>query len=97
MAGFSVLPSDMLPADGEIDLQTLVDQQDALAVEARQVLPYTFDVCTFSLGPLRQSIFSCRDCGERGVCYGCSISCHAGESKSIAVTERRTSVGGTMD
>jgi E3 ubiquitin-protein ligase UBR7 len=25
-------------------------------------------------------VFSCLDCGEKGVCYGCSISCHAGES-----------------
>jgi E3 ubiquitin-protein ligase UBR7 len=80
MAGFAVTPSEILKDDEEIDLVTLVDKQDALAAEARQALPYAFDECTYSLGALRQRVFSCLDCGEKGVCYGCSISCHAGES-----------------
>ncbi|TXT07117.1 hypothetical protein VHUM_03287 [Vanrija humicola] len=67
------------PATEEIDLPTLIEEQDRLAEEAREVLPYSFDECTYSKGYLRQSIFSCIDCGEKGVCYGCSISCHAGE------------------
>jgi hypothetical protein len=79
MAGFAVETTSILTADEEIDLVTLVDKQDALAAEARAVLPYSFDECTFARGPLRQSVFSCLDCGAGGVCYGCSISCHAGE------------------
>jgi len=84
MAGFAVTPSDILTgADEEIDLVTLVDKQDALAAEAREVLPYKSDECTYVRGPLRQSVFSCLDCGEKGVCYGCSISCHAGEFEAL--------------
>ena len=67
-------------SEGEISIQSLIDTSDALAEEEREVLPYSFDECTYSKGYLRQSIWSCVDCGEKGVCYGCSISCHAGGS-----------------
>ncbi|RSH78307.1 uncharacterized protein EHS24_002776 [Apiotrichum porosum] len=80
MAAFSVLPTDYLatqPGSSEMTLQNLIDTQDRLAEEAREVLPYSFDECTYSKGYLRQSVWSCLDCGEKGVCYGCSISCHS--------------------
>lgn len=40
-------------------LQNLIDTQDRLAEEAREVLPYSFDECTYSKGYLRQSVWSC--------------------------------------
>lgn len=78
----------------EITLQSLIDVSDRMANEAKEALPYNFDECSYSKGYLRQSVWSClgasrskngtyaadiaADCGEKGVCYGCSISCHSG-------------------
>jgi E3 ubiquitin-protein ligase UBR7 len=62
MAAFSVLPTDYLatqPGSSEMTLQNLIDTQDRLAEEAREVLPYSFDECTYSKGYLRQSVWSC--------------------------------------
>lgn len=79
---FAYLETGHLTTDtpGEVSIQSLIDTSDALAEEAREVLPYSFDECTYSKGYLRQAVWSCIDCGEKGVCYGCSISCHAGTS-----------------
>jgi E3 ubiquitin-protein ligase UBR7 len=79
---FSYLETGHLGQDigGEVSIQSLIETSDALAEEAREILPYSFDECTYSKGYLRQAIWSCIDCGEKGVCYGCSISCHAGQS-----------------
>ena len=63
----------------ETTLGSLLERSERLADEAREALPYSFDECTYPKGYLRQGVWSCIDCGERGVCYGCSISCHAGE------------------
>jgi E3 ubiquitin-protein ligase UBR7 len=100
---FAYLETGHLTADsqGEVSIQSLVDSSDALAEEAREVLPYSFDECTYSKGYLRQSIWSCKDCGEKGVCYGCSISCHAGMFYSRVDfntgTDSRTRSGRIMD
>ncbi|ORY33721.1 hypothetical protein BCR39DRAFT_265315 [Naematelia encephala] len=61
----------------ETTMQSLIDASEHLAQEALEVMPYAFDECTYQKGYLRQSIWSCLDCGEKGVCYGCSISCHS--------------------
>ncbi|MDN8660428.1 hypothetical protein Q0N58_14855, partial [Staphylococcus aureus] len=56
---FPMLSPEILahhPATEEVDLPTLIEEQDRLAEEAREVLPYSFDECTYSKGPLRQSI-----------------------------------------
>jgi len=89
---FAYLETGHLTTDstGEISIQSLIDNSDALAEEAREVLPYSFDECTYSKGYLRQAIWSCIDCGEKGVCYGCSISCHAGRSLCLAKSDDRT-------
>jgi E3 ubiquitin-protein ligase UBR7 len=68
------------PPLSETTLPSLLERSEQLAAEAREALPYSFDKCTYDSGYLRQSVWSCVDCGEKGVCYGCSISCHAGES-----------------
>ena len=58
-----------------------------------------FDHCTNSLGPLRQSLFSCLTCNPppkspsvpynaAGVCYSCSIACH-GKHTLVELFNRR--------
>ncbi|WRT67041.1 uncharacterized protein IL334_004007 [Kwoniella shivajii] len=89
---FTLLPTSYLasqPPSSEITLQSLIDTSDRMAEEAREALPYSFDECTFDKGYLRQSVWSCLDCGEKGVCYGCSISCHA-EHRLVELWTRRT-------
>lgn len=72
------------------DCQTaaeFIDDQLRLEADAREALPYAFDMCTRPLGALRQSLFSCLTCNPpplspsepynpAGICYACSISCH---------------------
>lgn len=70
------------PPNSETTLSTLIAQSEQLAEEAREALPYSFDECSYKRGYIRQSVWSCLDCG-RGVCYGCSISCHGGESVDV--------------
>jgi hypothetical protein len=43
----------------EITLQNLIDDSEAMAEEAKEVLPYSFDECTYDRGYLRQAIWSC--------------------------------------
>ncbi|WVQ98647.1 hypothetical protein IAU59_005778 [Kwoniella sp. CBS 9459] len=88
---FTLLPTAYLasqPPSSEITLQSLIDTSDRMAEEAREALPYSFDECTYDKGYLRQSVWSCLDCGEKGVCYGCSISCHA-EHRLVELWTRR--------
>lgn len=47
------------PPSSETTLQNLIDTSEAMAEEAREVLPYSFDECTYSKGYLRQAIWSC--------------------------------------
>jgi E3 ubiquitin-protein ligase UBR7 len=82
--------------DKEVSLQSLIESSDALAEEAKEVLPYSFDECTYQNGYLRQAIWACVDCGEKGVCYGCSISCHAGQSL-IPLSVRTVADGKNID
>jgi E3 ubiquitin-protein ligase UBR7 len=115
------LPPELLASAADITLPNLLEAQERLEAEAREVLPYSFDECTFSKGAIRQSVWSCMgesrayypkgagacmvgewartgslgaaagnskpkltpDCGEKGVCYGCSISCHSGTSSHL--------------
>ena len=59
----------------------------------------SFDHCTYPLGPLRQSLFSCLTCNPppvsasdpytpAGVCYACSIACH-GEHILVELFNKR--------
>ncbi|WWD01501.1 hypothetical protein V866_008445 [Kwoniella sp. B9012] len=89
---FTLLPTSYLasqPPSSEITLQSLIDTSDRMAEEAREALPYSFDECTYAKGYLRQSVWSCLDCGEKGVCYGCSISCHS-EHRLVELWTRRS-------
>lgn len=40
-------------------MSALVAEQDRLADEAREAMPYAFDECSYGKGYLRQSVWSC--------------------------------------
>ncbi|TVY20748.1 Protein mlo2 [Lachnellula arida] len=76
-----------------------IDSQLQLEADAREALPYKFDNCTKTLGPLRQVLFSCLTCNPppdnpsdpykpAGVCYSCSIQCH-GEHTLVELFNKR--------
>ena len=96
----------MLPVAVPVLLLTsplsFIDEQTALEADAREVLPYKFDKCTYDLGPLRQEIYACLTCSPppasaaqvytpAGICYSCSISCH-GEHNLVELFQRRNFV-----
>ncbi|ORX39781.1 hypothetical protein BD324DRAFT_667125 [Kockovaella imperatae] len=88
---FTLLPTSFLASQDpntETTLPSLIATSENLAADAKEALPYAFDNCTYSLGYLRQSVWSCIDCGEKGVCYGCSITCH-GEHRLVELWTKR--------
>ncbi|EGG01366.1 uncharacterized protein MELLADRAFT_92541 [Melampsora larici-populina 98AG31] len=68
----------------EVTIPDLLIQQSSLESEAAEVLPFDCTRCTRSLGPLRQSIYSCLTCNppqetqdsktnsQAGICASCS-------------------------
>ncbi|KAJ5293635.1 hypothetical protein PENANT_c002G05449 [Penicillium antarcticum] len=79
-----------------------IDSQLQLEADAREALPYSFDSCTYALGPLRQILFACLTCNPTptnpdepydaaAVCYSCSISCH-GEHELVELFNKRNFV-----
>ncbi|KAJ6114465.1 hypothetical protein N7486_000243 [Penicillium sp. IBT 16267x] len=79
-----------------------IDDQIQLEADAREILPYSFDSCTYALGPLRQSLFACLTCNPASdgnddfstaaaVCYSCSIACH-GEHTLVELFNKRNFV-----
>ncbi|KAK6514182.1 hypothetical protein TWF506_008592 [Arthrobotrys conoides] len=74
--------------------QDYIDAQRQLEIEAREILPYSFDACTKPLGPLRQLIFACMKCTSNGsspagICYSCSISCHGSHGELVELFSKR--------
>ena len=68
---FTLLSPEYLasqPPSSEITMQNLIDTSERMADEAKEIMPYSFDECTFSKGHLRQSIWSCL--GERMALLG---------------------------
>ncbi|KAJ5749325.1 uncharacterized protein N7511_011021 [Penicillium nucicola] len=79
-----------------------IESQLQLEADAREALPYSFDSCTYALGPLRQILFACLTCNPppinpnetydaAAVCYSCSISCH-GEHELVELFNKRNFV-----
>ncbi|KAJ5930105.1 hypothetical protein N7466_005598 [Penicillium verhagenii] len=78
-----------------------INDQMRLEADAREILPYSFDSCTYSLGPLKQSLFACLTCNpsenndddstDAGICYSCSIACH-GEHTLVELFNKRNFV-----
>ncbi|WVQ78008.1 hypothetical protein IAT38_000089 [Cryptococcus sp. DSM 104549] len=86
-----LLPADYLASmapSSEVTMQSLAEVSDRMADDAREAMPYNFDECSYSQGYLRQSVWSCLDCGGKGVCYGCSVSCH-GDHKLVELWTKR--------
>ncbi|KAI7873702.1 uncharacterized protein EV154DRAFT_527785 [Mucor mucedo] len=59
-----------------------IEKQEQLEKEAQSILPGKFEKCTFPLGYVRQSLYACKTCSSEseepaGMCYSCSIACHA--------------------
>lgn len=70
-----------LPPDSITTLQTLIADGERLEDEAREAMPWQVRECSYEKGRVRQEVFACRTCEGKGVCYACSVSCHAGESE----------------
>ncbi|KAJ5197789.1 uncharacterized protein N7498_006906 [Penicillium cinerascens] len=79
-----------------------IESQVRLEADAREALPYSFDSCTYALGPLRQSLFACLTCNPppanpddpytpAAVCYSCQISCHS-EHELVELFNKRNFV-----
>ncbi|MCJ1391978.1 hypothetical protein MMC18_004845 [Xylographa bjoerkii] len=91
-------PKEPEPNDSQTASE-FINSQLQLEADAREALPYSFDHCTYPLGPLRQSLFSCLTCNPppasasdpytpAGVCYACSIACH-GEHTLVELFNKR--------
>lgn len=69
--------------DSITTLSAHLDHVDSLNAQAKELMPFKVDECSYEQGYVRQKVWSCRTCsregdGEVGVCYACSVSCHAG-------------------
>lgn len=80
----------------EPDSLTAVDylsSQADLERQARHLMPYDPKVCTFAMGPTRQQVYACLTCYRKGnpagVCYSCSIQCHADHNLVELFTKRQ--------
>ncbi|EDK36249.2 hypothetical protein PGUG_00347 [Meyerozyma guilliermondii ATCC 6260] len=63
-----------------------LESQRELEQEARTLMPFDPTECTYTMGELRQPVYACLTCSKSqnnddfvpiGVCYSCSIQCHA--------------------
>ncbi|SPN99523.1 related to metaphase-anaphase transition protein (Mlo2) [Cephalotrichum gorgonifer] len=100
-------PVDQKPRTESVSAQSNESQTAAdflrdqlqLEADAREAMPYAFDSCTYLLGPLKQSVFSCLTCNPipkddstpyeaAGVCYACSIQCH-GDHTLVEIFAKR--------
>ena len=70
-------------SDSSITAVDYIQKQSELEKEARELMPYEPDKCTYEMGELRQSIYACLTCSKEndeipiGICYSCSIHCHS--------------------
>lgn len=65
-----------------------LEKQERLEKQALDLMPFNPDTCTYTMGPLRQEVYACLDCDNVGVCYSCSIQCHADHSLVELFTKR---------
>ncbi|KAG0231050.1 hypothetical protein BGW42_000526 [Actinomortierella wolfii] len=87
--------SDSNNATGDtITVVEYLAEQERLEKEAKELFPKKFDMCTNSLGYIRQTLYSCLTCNpnpgeEAGFCYACSISCH-GDHQLVELFTKRS-------
>lgn len=82
------MSSSQPDTDSITTLSAHLDHLASLNAEAKDLMPYKVDECSFAQGYVRQKVWSCRTCAAAygrneegkgvGVCYACSVSCHAG-------------------
>ncbi|KAL6945426.1 hypothetical protein ACO0QE_002878 [Hanseniaspora vineae] len=65
-----------------------LERQEKLEKQALELMPFNPDTCTYTMGPLRQEVYACLDCNNIGVCYSCSIQCHADHNLVELFTKR---------
>ncbi|CAI5755836.1 unnamed protein product [Candida verbasci] len=79
------------------DSLTAVDylaNQFELEKQAKEIMPFDPNECTYTKGELRQTIFACLTCSNEnnnnpiGVCYSCSIQCHSNHDLVELFTKR---------
>ncbi|OBA28594.1 hypothetical protein HANVADRAFT_51476 [Hanseniaspora valbyensis NRRL Y-1626] len=67
-----------------------LEAKNKLDQEAYEAMPYKFDTCTYYEPNInRQQVFSCLDCDNIGLCYGCSISCGHSENNLIDINYKK--------
>ncbi|KAK3825276.1 MAG: putative zinc finger in N-recognin-domain-containing protein [Benniella sp.] len=76
-----------------ITVSEYIAEQERLEKEAKELFPKKFDICSNSMGYIRQPVYSCLTCNpnpseEAGFCYSCSISCH-GEHNLVELFTKR--------
>ncbi|KAG0003468.1 hypothetical protein BGZ65_001680 [Modicella reniformis] len=76
-----------------ITVSEYIAEQERLEKEAKELFPKKFDICSNSMGYIRQPVYACLTCNpnpseEAGFCYSCSISCH-GEHNLIELFTKR--------
>ncbi|KAG0011554.1 hypothetical protein BGZ80_000601, partial [Entomortierella chlamydospora] len=77
-----------------ITVSEYIAEQERLEKEARELFPKKFDICSNSMGYIRQPVYACLTCNpnpseEAGFCYSCSISCH-GEHNLVELFTKRS-------
>lgn len=82
-ARYVPLSTDHLAANpsGEVTMQTLLEDSERLAEEARDIMPYDFGECSYSKGYLRQAVWSCLG---RSSCWSQLYSSHKPEMEADA-------------
>lgn len=74
-------------------LSEYIANQEELEREARDLMPYDPNKCTFEMGPLRQPLYACLTCYKskgtlNAVCYACSIKCHTSHELAELFSKR---------
>lgn len=86
-----------ISSDSTSDSITAMDyisSQLDLEREAKELMPYDPNTCTYTMGALRQQIYACMDCYRKtnklsGICYSCSIQCHSDHELVELFTKRQ--------
>lgn len=71
-----------------------LNQQSKLEKQAKELMPYDPNTCTYVYGPIRQTLFACLSCYDNteenlnGICYSCSIQCHSDHDLVELFTKR---------
>lgn len=71
-----------------------IENQTQLEEEAKELMPYDPQHCTFHDGSIRQQLFVCTTCMKKNkgqcnaVCYSCSIQCHSDHDLVELFTKR---------